>query len=384
MSNARAVLLRAPLMLLAAGALLTGMCAGLMRLGWHAGMAPLPPGSHGPLMVCGFLGTLIGLERAVASGKRWPYLAPLLSGAGGAALVAGAETWIGALLATLGSAVLVLLFVDVLRRHRDTYLQIMALGAVSWLCGNVLWLSGLPLFEVVYWWAGFLILTIAGERLELSRVLLHRRAVQQRFVGFVAVLAAALLAGLVSAEIGVRLFGASLVLLAAWLLTYDIARRTIRMKGLTRFTAACLLSGYFWLFGGGLLLIANGAVAAGAYYDAALHALFVGFVFSMIFGHAPVIFPSVLHLPVAYRPYFYGHLVVLHASLVLRVGGDLFGLFTARRWGSLLNAGAVMLFLAGTALSVVLARRVAARTDQRQRKRALPLSLPTLFDVNLS
>ena len=35
---------------------------------------------HGPLMVVGFLGTLIGLERAVALGRLWPYGIPMLSG----------------------------------------------------------------------------------------------------------------------------------------------------------------------------------------------------------------------------------------------------------------------------------------------------------------
>lgn len=56
--------------------LLGGLCEGLVYLG-----LPLPAGSaamsqdHGELMVLGFLGTLIALERAVALGKTWGYLA---------------------------------------------------------------------------------------------------------------------------------------------------------------------------------------------------------------------------------------------------------------------------------------------------------------------
>ena len=40
-----------------------------------------------------------------------------------------------------------------------------------------------------------------------------------------------------------RLFAAGLLALALWLLQYDIARRNIGTRGLTRFIAACLLSG---------------------------------------------------------------------------------------------------------------------------------------------
>ena len=53
-----------------------------------------------------------------------------------------------------------------------------------------------------------------------------------------------------------------------------------------RYVAVCLLAGYFWLAVGGAL------VALQVAYDAALHAIFVGFVFSMVFGHAPVILPA--------------------------------------------------------------------------------------------
>lgn len=58
--------IRFPLMGLGMLALLAALWAGLVRLGW--GLPPLRPTlpiAHGPLMVSGFLGTLISLERAV-------------------------------------------------------------------------------------------------------------------------------------------------------------------------------------------------------------------------------------------------------------------------------------------------------------------------------
>ena len=79
-----------------------------------------------------------------------------------------------------------------------------------------------------------------------------------------------------------------------------------------------------------------------------LHSIFLGFVFSMIFGHAPVIIPAVLRIAVPYRPRFYAYLILLHGSLLLRVVGDLTLQPDLRRWGGLFNVVAVLLFLALT------------------------------------
>jgi len=72
------------------------------------------------------------------------------------------------------------------------------------------------------------------------------------------------------------------------------------------------------------------------------------FVFSMIFGHAPIILPAVLNLPVVFHASFYSHLVLLHASLVIRIIGDLAASPSLRMWGGLLNAIAILLFLFNT------------------------------------
>ena len=73
---------------------------------------------------------------------------------------------------------------------------------------------------------------------------------------------------------------------------------------------------------------------------------------AMIFGHAPIIFPAVLGVPVAFSRAFYVHLVLLHVSLSARIAGDLAGWGELRRWGGLLNALVVVLFLANTARSL--------------------------------
>ena len=49
------------------------------------------------------------------------------------------------------------------------------------------------------------------------------------------------------------------------------------------------------------------------------------------------------------RPAFYVHLVLLHATLVLRIASDLVPWLPARQWGGLGNAVALVLFFASTA-----------------------------------
>jgi hypothetical protein len=240
----------------------------------------------------------------------------------------------------------------------------MALGALAWLVGNGLWLAGWPVHRVVPWWAGFFVLTIAGERLELARFRRPGPRAGAAFLLIVAALLAALALTAGAPEAGVRATGAAMVALAAWLGRFDIARWTVRQSGLTRFIAVALLSGYVWLGIAGLLALRGGAAGAGPGYDAMLHALFVGFVFSMIFGHAPIIFPAVLGVGLAYRPAFYAHLGLLHASLALRILGDLAPWPPGRRWGGLLNAVAVIVFLANTAHGVLASGRTRSAADR--------------------
>ncbi|MCK6461876.1 MAG: hypothetical protein L6Q95_18505, partial [Planctomycetes bacterium] len=97
--------LRVLLLLSGVVALITGAWGGLLRMSWQL---PLPVRHanwityHGPLMVVGFFGTLIGIERAVAHGRAWALLAPALSAAGGIAVALGSLDGTAPLLATLG------------------------------------------------------------------------------------------------------------------------------------------------------------------------------------------------------------------------------------------------------------------------------------------
>lgn len=347
-----------PFLALAILALLAGIWAGWLRIGW-----PWPnpqvmlPAAHGPLMVSAFLGTVISLERAVALRRRAAYLPPLLGGLGGLALTAGLPWALAAWLLLAAAVGLAVVFAYIVRQQPAAYTATMAVGAGAWLVGNGLLVAGRPVYAAVPWWVAFLVLTIAGERLELSRVLRLSSRVINLFVIVAAVFVGGVALTLVAYTAGTQFAGLGLILLATWLLRYDLARHNIRRRGLTRFIAICLFGGYLWLAVGGALWLVAGGIMAGPLYDAMLHAIFLGFVFAMIFGHAPLIFPSVLGRPMAYLPASYVPLIVLHGSLALRVAGDLLGQPALRRWGGLLNGVALLLFLATTAAALIIGAR---------------------------
>lgn len=311
---------RFPLLVLGFVSLAFGIAGGLARL------SPLPvPGTaialHGPLMVSAFFGSVISLERAAALGRPWAYAAPLCAGLGGLCLLAGFAT-AGFALMVLAAAVFGLGGVAVMRRQPSLETATLLAGAAAWLAGNVMLLEGQA---AVPWWIAFFALTVGGERLELSRYLKRAPWVRRSF---------ALLVGLlVIAPLEPRALGIVLVVLAAWLFAFDLARVTIRQDRLPRYVAACLLAGYFWLGLGGALM------ALALAYDAALHAVFLGFVFSMVFGHAPVILPAVLRVRFPYHPALYLPLALLHASLAVRV-------FVSAPLGAWGNAAAIALFIA--------------------------------------
>lgn len=342
---------RLPILLAGAASLVAGIVAGEGRMGWPTGSADLAL-AHGPLMICGFFGTMIGLERAVALGRPWGWGAPLLTALGGIALMSG-RVGIAAPLLSLGSLVFVAMSLAVIRRQVEIFTVILGLGGLSWAGGNLAWLLGGEVAASVPAWAAFLVLTIAGERLELSRFLPPRRHRTPTLIPPLLLL----LAGALPSPWSWPLFGAGLALLALWSGLNDVVRRTIRQPGLTRYGAACLLSGYVWAGLGGVLMLGLEPGLGGPLYDAALHALFVGFVFSMVFGHAPVILPAVLRVNVPFKAYFYVPLALLHASLLLRLAGDFADALAVRQWGGLLNAVAVAVFILTMLITVLRARQ---------------------------
>ncbi|KAB2927379.1 MAG: hypothetical protein F9K30_04205 [Dechloromonas sp.] len=344
---------RLPLLLLAMLSLVSGVLGGLARLGIPApGFAALQAGNHGALMIAAFFGTVISLERAVALHRFWPYLAPLAAGLGGLSLLAGTAWWLPPALFTLASSLLCIASFGIYRQQSELFTLTLLLGAAAWLAGNLVWLAGGNPGAATLLWMSFLVLTIAGERLELTRFLPPRPLAERLFRLLLALAIGAAVLLVLAPVAGSRLLAAAFLALAVWLLRYDIARRTVRQTGLTRFVAVCLLAGYAWLASGAALGLLGAFEPGHDGRDAALHAIFLGFVFSMVIGHAPIIFPAVMRVRIPYHPFFYLPLAALHLTLAVRLLGGLAGGLVWQQHGAALNALSLALFVLTILVSV--------------------------------
>lgn len=350
---------RLPLLLPAGLALLAGLDAALILL-----RVPAPVGSerlpsvHGHLMVLGFVGTVIALERAVALRRTWGLAAPVLLGLGALALLTPAPRDIGTALLLAGTLALSAVYVPLHARSHDPSVAVQALGAVLAAGAAMLLLAGAPVSLSLTWLVGFVVLTIAGERLELARLAMLQPRVPAQLVTISLLYAVSAATALLAPGPGHRLVGVTVLALGVWLVRHDVARRTVRGSGLPRYVAVCLLAGYAWLAVTGALWVVHGAITEGPAYDAVVHTAFLGFTMSMIMAHAPVILPAVLRRPLPYNPLLYVGAGLLHLTLLVRVvGGDLLGHQALRAGGGVGNVAAVLLFLAGAVALVVTAPR---------------------------
>lgn len=343
--------MRRALLVPAIASLTCGAEVGLARMGFALPAAATPLVTmHGALMVHGVFGTLIGLERAVALDRAWAFLGPAASGAGVLLLALGASQ-AAAIAFVVAAAILVLASVSVVRKQPQLFTVVLAAGAAALLAASVGMVRGVLAPMLVPSWIAFLVVTIAGERLELARIASPPANAVRALAVVLALTMVASLSSLAGLE-GARFAGTMLVLLGAWLARFDIARHTVRRRGLPRFVAVALLAGYTWLALGGLSIALFGLVPGSLHYDAGIHAVFVGFVLSMVFAHAPIVLPAVARVRLPFHPAFYVPLAILHASLSMRVVGDLMQWLDLRRAGGLGHVFA----LAAFAIAIVASR----------------------------
>ena len=335
------ITLRRVLLLTAAAAAVTAVFAGLARLGVRTSFGPTYAGQHGPLFVVGVFGTVISLERAVAYGKRAALLAPALGALTAVALLTRSP-W-APYAAAAASCGLLLLNALIVRRQSAIFTWLMCVGSGVFAFGNLAWALGRPIFEVVPSWVGFFVLTIVAERLELSRLSATPRWASRALAALALVYAGATCLRVLGYSEAQPWLGLTMSGIGAWQLRFDLARRTVRSRGLPRFAALGVLLGAAWLFCAGLLFTAS-PPPAGPVYDAALHSVFVGYVLSMVFAHAPIILPAVARVSVPFHPALYAPLAVLHLGLTARAAGDLLGQATLRSTGAIANTAALALF----------------------------------------
>ena len=144
--------------------------------------------------------------------------------------------------------------------------------------------------------------------------------------------------------IGNIIAGISLICISLWLMRNDLIGITIRKNDLPKFVAISLLAGYTALLLAGILFVtfSNEWLA----YDAIVHTFFIGFVFSMIFAHGPIILPGVLGSSIKpFHKILYLWLFLLHSSWLLRIFGDAFVNLPLRRMSGALSAVAILAYL---------------------------------------
>ncbi|GAA4889483.1 hypothetical protein GCM10025789_02370 [Tessaracoccus lubricantis] len=337
---------------LAGFSLLAGLNAGLLRLGvWAPVDSDRLADLHGPVMVLGFMGTLISIERAQALRNALAYVAPALFGLGSLALIAGAPVALGKLLLFDGGLAFLGVAIALWLRAPLSLVAAQALGALFTALFTGLWLVSeiAPLLPLL---AAFLVITIAAERAELAQLTMGRRAIPT-LLALASLIGVGAMLSLPFPDTGARTVGLACLLTALWLFRDDVGRRFVRSTGLRRYNATALLAGNFWLAIAGVVWIIAGQPTTSGTYDAVIHGVFLGFGLAMIMAHAPIIFPAVIGRPLPYRPSMWAPLVVLNVGMVLRLTGGLAGIQLLYRTGGILTVLALLTFAVTVVASVV-------------------------------
>ena len=319
--------------------LLAAIWGGWIRIGWNFPVSTIAA-QHGALMVNGFLASVIFLERAVTFKSKWILLLPLVNASGIIAFALDLLQ-VAQILFITGSMGFLVMCIYFIIRFKDSHYTIFLMGAFCLLTANIILLRTNFYPGAVTWWMGFLLFTIVAERLELSRFLalgIFKRSLLWVCVAFV------LVALVWPFQLkGNIVLAIAIAMTALWLLKYDMARHSIKVKGQHRYSGLLLVTGYVWLLIMSLLLPFQDKLVFG--YDAVLHSFFIGFIFSMIFSHAVIILPAVIKLPVKiYRPFLYVWFFLLQASLMLRVVADIMEEIACRKIAGLINGVCIVMF----------------------------------------
>lgn len=287
--------------------MIAGLWGGLSRWIFELPVLPTLRLYHGPLLAGLIFPALIAAERAVAIGKWWAWSAPLAAISGVIGVFISPKLLAPSMLLTV--VCLLTQQIALWRRSPGVDGEMGVASGMALGIADLTWIRGSGYNESALGWACFLILLICAERLELS--FLGRSRAPARSVYLV------MLGGLLAQS--ARVVGLSWLILALWLVRRDLARRNARRSGLPAFCARAILVGYAWLTFAGLHLCLAGATADN--FDYVFHAVFVGFVLSMVMAHGPIIFPALLRCSMRFTALFYVPLMVLHLSLILRFSG---------------------------------------------------------------
>jgi hypothetical protein len=342
--------IRLPFMLFVFCNLLIGMLAGLIRIGWEVEIGTIAL-YHGALMVGGFLGSLILLEKVIPLKRSLLFIFPVINAASIMMIMPGLYH-LGLLCLVIGAVGMVIVFTIYLSRQpNDLSAWLMVVGACCMLVGH-LTLIQKQFYPMAFpWWMAFIFFVIVGERVELSKFLPVTKQNRILLVVFMGLYLLGLL--LRFHGIGKYVSGLGLCATGLWLLRHDVISVAIKKTGVTRFSAYALLAGCLALILSGVLLLSLPDLPYA--YDATVHTFFLGFAFSMIFAHGPIILPGVLGLAVKpYHPILFVPFVGLELSLIIRILSDLSVLpFEMRLWSGWLSVVCILSYFALLAMVTI-------------------------------
>ncbi len=333
--------------------MITGIYSGIIRIG-----QPLPSGAylpiahHGVLMAGSFLGTLICLERVVTFPDKRAWITVILM-AFSFPLFVFNQAQHGVLCLLAGSTGYSWISINNYRKYKLKGDLIMAVGSVFQVIAYIIFFLTFSYPKAFAGWLLFLILTIIGERLNLTRFLpVSKKAFYEVYFWIGLLLLSSFLY-----HFGLKVIvGLSMAGLAQWLLRHDIVRINLRRTGHYHFLGLALLPAYLWLGVTGFLSMLE--MGNPYLYDAVLHSFFVGFVLSMILAHAPIIFPGLLGIKTTpFHPVMYVWLAGLHASLIIRIYGDMTENFELRKLGGICNGVFFVIYILTVLLLIVKFKR---------------------------
>ena len=322
-----------PLILLS---LIAGAYNGLIRIGWDFPLNKAVA-QHGALMVGSFLCTYLLLERTVILKNKWLYIFPVLNGLSLVFFLTG-HFLTGMELLFIGSVALAGIFIYLYSMYRKFYMIIMFIGAISLIGGNLMLINSRFYPASVSFWFAFILLVVTGERLELTKFLPAGKNRASILIFSIVLYFTGLFFNYHGS--GHILTGLSMIIFSAWLFTYDIAFKSLRQPGLHRYIAVNLVAAYGWLMVSGFLLLFTPGFKF--LYDATIHVFFLGFTFSMIFAHGPIILPGITGIrKKPFHPAIYTWTLLLHLSVIFRLAGDFSTNVEIRAVAGLLNMIAI-------------------------------------------
>ncbi len=328
--------------------LILGVYSGWIRIGWQMSHSFVPIGHHGVIMTGSFLGTLICLERAVVMKAKWPMVLPVIMAASLPALLFE-NINLAYLLLILGSFGYLIISLQFVATFKNTSDYLLLIGALFQLCANIILFITYSYPMAFAGWMLFLIFTIVGERLNLTRFLPTTKSDRIELYAwlFFLVLSTAFYHFGSAILVGLCFMG-----LAQWLLRNDIAIKNSTKTGSYKFLGYSLISAYLWLVITGIVSFQKQGNPF--LYDAILHSFFIGFAFNMIMAHAPIIFPGIIKINVKpHHSILFVWLGLLNISLLLRVIGDFAQNGTLRKTGGIINGFSILAYLFSVAFLII-------------------------------